>query len=80
MKEADAYSLRGETVRKAIEADVQAGLVPFFVSRSIPICMCTSLTVVASVGTTSTGAVDSIAEIGEACTLIGSLGELAEPQ
>jgi aromatic-L-amino-acid decarboxylase len=47
----DDYVLRGDALRKAIEADVAAGLVPFF-------C-------IATVGTTSTGAVDYIAEVGQ---------------
>nr|XP_019047344.1 aromatic-L-amino-acid decarboxylase [Kwoniella bestiolae CBS 10118]OCF26274.1 aromatic-L-amino-acid decarboxylase [Kwoniella bestiolae CBS 10118] len=47
----DQYALRGEAVREAIEKDKKDGLVPFLVY--------------ATVGTTSTGAVDRIAEIGE---------------
>ncbi|KAK6903875.1 hypothetical protein I203_107385 [Kwoniella mangroviensis CBS 8507] len=47
----DQYSLRGKDVREAIEKDKKAGLVPFLVY--------------ATVGTTSTGAVDRIAEIGQ---------------
>ncbi|WRT64926.1 uncharacterized protein IL334_001866 [Kwoniella shivajii] len=47
----DQYSLTGESVKQAIEKDVQDGLIPFLVY--------------ATVGTTSTGAVDRIAEIGE---------------
>ncbi|KAK8846820.1 hypothetical protein IAR55_005908 [Kwoniella newhampshirensis] len=47
----DSYSLRGDAVKQAIDADVAAGLVPFLV--------------IATVGTTSSGAVDRIAEIGE---------------
>ncbi|WVQ84115.1 hypothetical protein IAT38_006260 [Cryptococcus sp. DSM 104549] len=46
----DQYSLRGDALRKAIEEDVAAGLVPFLV--------------IATVGTTSSGAVDRIEEIG----------------
>ncbi|WVR04512.1 hypothetical protein IAU60_001516 [Kwoniella sp. DSM 27419] len=46
----DGYALRGESLRRAIEKDVSAGLVPFLVF--------------ASVGTTSTGAVDRVGEIG----------------
>ncbi|EIW65462.1 hypothetical protein TREMEDRAFT_70540 [Tremella mesenterica DSM 1558] len=48
---ADGYALRGDALREAIEADVATDLVPFFV--------------VATIGTTSTGAVDHIADIGQ---------------
>ncbi|WWC87059.1 uncharacterized protein L201_001944 [Kwoniella dendrophila CBS 6074] len=47
----DQYSLRGESVKEAIEKDKQDGLVPFLVY--------------ATIGTTSTGAIDRIGEIGE---------------
>ncbi|WVQ97896.1 hypothetical protein IAU59_005013 [Kwoniella sp. CBS 9459] len=47
----DNYSLRGEDLRQAMEKDKAAGLVPFLVY--------------ATVGTTSTGAVDNIGEIGQ---------------
>ncbi|GFZ46696.1 hypothetical protein JCM24511_03916 [Saitozyma sp. JCM 24511] len=47
----DDYSLRGQALRQALERDVKEGLIPFFV--------------IATVGTTSSGAVDNIAEIGE---------------
>lgn len=46
----DDYVLKGDALRSAIEEDVAKGLKPFFV--------------IATVGTTSTGAVDRIAEIG----------------
>lgn len=46
-------SLRGETVRKAIDEDRQNGLLPFVV--------------IATIGTTSTGAIDKIDEIGRVC-------------
>lgn len=49
--EADGYTLRGENLRKGIEMDIAAGFIPFFV--------------IASVGTTSSGAIDRIGEIGE---------------
>ncbi|KAG6846572.1 hypothetical protein H0H93_013130 [Arthromyces matolae] len=45
----DEYSLRGETLRAALEEDTKNGLVP--------------LVVVATVGTTNTGAIDNIPEI-----------------
>ncbi|KAI9635328.1 putative aromatic-L-amino-acid decarboxylase [Dioszegia hungarica] len=48
---ADGYALRGDALRKAIEEDVKKGLIPFYV--------------IATVGTTSTGAVDRIDEIGQ---------------
>ncbi|CAJ0830115.1 2508_t:CDS:2 [Entrophospora sp. SA101] len=46
------YSLRGETVKKIIEEDIAKGLIPFFIN--------------ATIGTTSTAAVDHIVEIAEA--------------
>ncbi|TFK74562.1 hypothetical protein BDN72DRAFT_664561 [Pluteus cervinus] len=45
----DKFGLRGETLRKALEADTKAGKHPFIL--------------VATVGTTSSGAVDNLAEI-----------------
>ncbi|ORY27788.1 putative aromatic-L-amino-acid decarboxylase [Naematelia encephala] len=48
---ADDYALRGAPLRDAIETDVAQGMIPFFV--------------IATIGTTSSGAVDHIAEIGE---------------
>ena len=46
----DGYSFRGTTLHAAIEEDLKAGLMPFMV--------------IGSVGTTSSGAVDAIAELG----------------
>jgi aromatic-L-amino-acid decarboxylase len=46
----DDYVLKGDALRSAIKEDVDNGLKPFFV--------------IATVGTTSTGAVDRIAEVG----------------
>ncbi|XP_022086458.1 aromatic-L-amino-acid decarboxylase-like [Acanthaster planci] len=49
----DEFALRGETLRKAVEEDIASGLVPFFVC--------------ATMGTTSSTAVDNIEEIGQVC-------------
>jgi aromatic-L-amino-acid decarboxylase len=49
----DAWRLRADTVRDAVTADRAAGRVPFLV--------------VASAGTTNTGAVDDLSAIGELC-------------
>jgi len=49
----DAMRLHGETVRDAVAADRAAGLVPFLV--------------VASAGTTSTGAIDELEPIADVC-------------
>ncbi|TPX32431.1 hypothetical protein SmJEL517_g04416 [Synchytrium microbalum] len=46
------YRLRGDTVKAAVEQDLAAGLIPFFVTGTI--------------GTTSSGAVDAIPEIVKA--------------
>lgn len=48
----DNYSLRGESLVKALEEDRQAGMHPFVV--------------IATVGTTSSGAIDNIEEVGQA--------------
>ncbi|KAF8839449.1 hypothetical protein BDN67DRAFT_970046 [Paxillus ammoniavirescens] len=55
----DNYALRGETLRSALMEDALAGLHPFIL--------------VATVGTTSTGAIDHLAEIGEIITTQPSL-------
>ncbi|KII85888.1 hypothetical protein PLICRDRAFT_44310 [Plicaturopsis crispa FD-325 SS-3] len=47
--EEDQYALRGETLRRALEEDSKAGLKPFIL--------------VATLGTTSSGAIDNMAEI-----------------
>jgi aromatic-L-amino-acid decarboxylase len=47
----DGYALRGETLRAAVEEDLAKGLVPFFA--------------IGTVGTTSSGAIDYIAELGQ---------------
>ncbi|XP_021356996.1 aromatic-L-amino-acid decarboxylase-like [Mizuhopecten yessoensis] len=49
----DKFSLRGETLRKAIEEDKASGLIPFF--------LCASL------GTTGTCAFDNLEELGPIC-------------
>ncbi|XP_038063290.1 aromatic-L-amino-acid decarboxylase-like isoform X1 [Patiria miniata] len=49
----DKFSLRGETLREAVEKDIASGMVPFFVC--------------ATMGTTGSAAVDNIEEIGQVC-------------
>ena len=56
------YSFRGDVLRKAIEEDVKNGYIPFFV--------------VGTVGSTSSGAVDHIAELGEVGELAAGWSEL----
>ncbi|GMK59733.1 hypothetical protein CspeluHIS016_0803390 [Cutaneotrichosporon spelunceum] len=51
VKSADGYALRGDLLKAAIEEDIKKGFVPFFV--------------IGTVGTTSSGAVDYIGDIGE---------------
>ncbi|KAH8079900.1 putative aromatic-L-amino-acid decarboxylase [Filobasidium floriforme] len=47
----DHYALTGETVRKALEEDEKKGLIPFML--------------IGTIGTTSTGTVDRLSEIGQ---------------
>lgn len=49
----DKYSLRGETLKKAVQEDLEKGLIPCYV--------------VATLGTTGTCAFDNIDEIGPIC-------------
>lgn len=47
------YALRGDTLKRAMEADIEAGLTPFFVSTTL--------------GTTSCVSFDPLTEIGPVC-------------
>lgn len=49
----DKCSLRGETLKRAVEEDLEKGLIPFYV--------------VATLGTTGTCAFDNLDEIGPIC-------------
>ncbi|XP_059170037.1 aromatic-L-amino-acid decarboxylase-like [Physella acuta] len=51
------FSLRGDVLEKAMQEDIQLGLVPFFVC--------------ASLGTTTCGSFDNLQEVGEVCTRHG---------
>ncbi|PWN47434.1 PLP-dependent transferase [Violaceomyces palustris] len=55
VKAEDAYALRGETLKRAIEEDKAEGRLPFLL--------------VASLGTTSSGAVDNLTEIAQVASL-----------
>ena len=63
----DGYALRGEGLRAALEEDKEAGLKPFVLSESrtaVYSILATFFTsIVATVGTTSSGAIDNIPEI-----------------
>ena len=64
------YSLRGEDLREAIVRDRAKGKHPFVISETHPPChihqYCSiSFSIVGTVGTTSSGAIDNIDEIGE---------------
>ena len=65
VKAAEGYALRGDVVRQAMKEDIAAGLIPYFVGECHP-CKHLADDSVATVGTTSTGAIDEVAEIGEA--------------
>lgn len=73
---ADKYSLRGDALRLVIEEDVRNGLMPFFISELwLRTRMNVADPLVATVGTTSTGAVDRIDEIGQVGMSIDTLSK-----
>lgn len=66
----DNYSLRGHDLRETIERDRAEGKHPFVISESHPRCQIRSgsiSAIVGTVGSTSSGAIDNIDEIGETC-------------
>jgi aromatic-L-amino-acid decarboxylase len=79
----DDYALRADVVRQALEEDTENGLIPFMLSESrlrlvLTACQdayCTMpIRLVATVGTTNTGTIDHIADIGavrESTTVLG---------
>lgn len=62
VKREDGYALRGDVLRAAVQEDIKNGLTPFCVGTSLHSHAADTL--VGTVGTTSTGAVDYIAELG----------------
>ena len=65
----DNYSLRGQDLRETIVSDREKGKHPFVISETYSLChICQSLSLypVGTVGTTSSGAIDNIDEVGEA--------------
>ena len=69
VREEDNFCLRGEDVSKTIEKDKAEGKHPFVISESDPprvrFVNSRISVAVATVGTTSSGAIDNIDEIGE---------------
>jgi aromatic-L-amino-acid/L-tryptophan decarboxylase len=65
----DNYSLRGKTLSRALKEDRKAGLHPYMMSCVLKIrkMLTAEFDIVATVGTTSSGAVDNIKEIGSVC-------------
>lgn len=67
----DNYALRGGTLKRALEEDSRAGLYPFILSTrflaqtSDGLFLTTVTLLVATVGTTSSGAIDYLGELGE---------------
>lgn len=64
----DNYSLRGQDLRETIEKDRAEGKHPFLISEAHPrrhIRFFLISAIVGTVGTTSSGAIDNIDEIGE---------------
>lgn len=65
VKAEDRFALRGATLQRALDDDKRHGKRPFILSQSLVHARCALLTSfsVATVGTTSSGAIDNIAEI-----------------
>lgn len=66
---ADGYALRGATLRAALEHDLKKGKHPFilsksYISKAFPLVLKLA-SVVATIGSTSSGAVDNMQEIKE---------------
>ena len=72
VRKEDGYALKGATLEQALKEDHDAGREPFVVSRSPHVPFCMPIThhgaAVGTVGTTSSGAVDDLQEIGSICT------------
>ncbi len=70
MSKADDYALTGETVRKALQEDKEKGLIPFLLSgcerqRECAVPDWSACAPVSTIATTSTGAVDHLADIAQ---------------
>lgn len=70
--EEDDFALRGETLKRALEKDLKTGLAPFALGASVSLSIFSSVilsrsfgVLVATLGTTSSGAIDNITEIAE---------------
>lgn len=77
----DGFALRGETLKAALVEDETKGRQPFILSECSLVALYSILYTfpVATVGTTSSGAIDRLDEVGEVCTWDHISAQLSKP-